>query len=129
MKLDAIVINPTDLWQVIVAVCGGIIALSGAGAVIMGIVNKARQPNAKQNERLDAVERDIKKINERLDLDNNRFADDADKINELEHTMKQTTQLIIKSLQALTAHAIDGNNIEQLKTTEKELNKYLIDKI
>lgn len=127
--MEPIVINPTDLWQVIVAVCGGIIALSGAGAVITGIVHKAKAPNLKQNERLDAMEADIKKINERLDVDTNRFQDDADKIKEVEETVRMTTQIIIKSLQALTQHAIDGNNIDQLKSTEKELNKYLIDKI
>ena len=129
MIMEQIVINPNDLWQVIVAVCGGIIALSGAGGVIVGIVHKMKSPNEKQNERLTALEADIKKINERLDADNNRFQDDADKLNELEGTMKFTTQIIIKSLQALTAHAIDGNNINQLKATDKELNNYLIGKI
>lgn len=127
--MNPIIINPADLWQVIVAVCGGIIALSGAGAVITGIVHKAKQPNQKQNDRLDAIETDIKKINERLDADANRFQDDADKMKEIEETVRMTTQIIIKSLQALTEHAIDGNNIEQLKVTANELNKYLIDKI
>lgn len=127
--MEQIVINPADLWQVIVAVCGGIIALSGAGAVIMGIVNRAKAPNVKQDERITLLEADVKKINERLDNDNNRFADDADRINELEQTYKITTQIIIESLQALTSHAIDGNNIEQLKASEKSLHKYLIDKI
>jgi len=127
--MEQIVINPADLWQVIVAVCGGIIALSGAGAVIMGIVNRAKAPNAKQDERIAILEADVKKINEHLDNDNNRFADDADRINELEQTYKATTQIIIESLQALTSHAIDGNNIEQLKNAENSLNKYLINKI
>lgn len=127
--MEPIVITPAELWQIVAALCSGIIALGGAGAVIMKIVNKAKAPNVKQDERISALEADVKKINERLDADNNRFADDADKINELEQTMKLTTQLIIESLQALTAHAIDGNNIDQLKEAEKSLNKYLIDKI
>lgn len=127
--MEPIVINPVDLWQVIVAVCGGIIALSGAGGVIYGLVNKARQPNVKQNERLTQLEENVRKINERLDFDNNRFADESDKMKEVEATMKLTTQIIVESLQALTAHAIDGNNIEQLKAAEKRLNGYLIDKI
>ena len=127
--MDPIIINPVDLWQVIVAVCGGIIALSGAGGVIYGLVNKAKSPNVKQNARLDALEEDVKKINVRLDFDNNRFADDSDKMREIEAAMKVTTQIMIESLQALTAHAIDGNNIDQLKAAEKSLNSYLINKI
>lgn len=129
VTIEPIVISPNDLWQVIVAVCGGIIALSGAGAVITGIVHKAKAPNVKQNQRLDAIEEDIKKINERLDADNGRFADDADRIDELEQTMKFTTKLIIESLQALTSHAIDGNNIEQLKKADDSLNNYLLNGI
>lgn len=129
VTIEPIVISPNDLWQVIVAVCGGIIALSGAGAVITGIVHKAKAPNVKQNQRLDAIEEDIKKINEQLDADNGRFADDADRIDELEQTMKFTTKLIIESLQALTSHAIDGNNIEQLKKADDSLNNYLLNGI
>lgn len=134
--MEPIVINPADLWQVIVAVCGGIIALSGAGAVITGIIHKAKAPNEKQNERIAAneteinnVKEDIKKINERLDLDNNRFADFTDKMNEIEQTVKNTNKIIVTSLQALTTHAIDGNNVEQLKKAEQTLNDYLVDKI
>ena len=36
--MDPIVINPTDLWQVIVAISGGIVTLSGAGAVVVAAV-------------------------------------------------------------------------------------------
>ena len=44
-------------------------------------------------------------------------------------TSMNTNKIIVESLQALTAHAIDGNNIEQLKNAEKNLNDYLINKI
>lgn len=134
--MEQIVINPVDLWQVIVAICGGIIALSGAGAVIASVIHRAKAPNEKQNERIAATETeisnvkdDIRKINERLDLDNNRFADYAGKMNEIEQSMKNTNKIIVTSLQALIAHSIDGNNIEQLKSAEKSLNDFLVGKI
>ena len=38
--MDPIVINPTDLWQVIVAISGGIVTLSGAGAVVAAVIQK-----------------------------------------------------------------------------------------
>ncbi len=38
--MDPIVINPTDLWQVIVAISGGIVTLSGAGAAVAAIIQK-----------------------------------------------------------------------------------------
>ena len=38
--MDPIVINPTDLWQVIVAISGGIVTLSGAGTAVAAIIQK-----------------------------------------------------------------------------------------
>lgn len=127
--MEPIVISPNDLWQVVLAISGGIITLSGAGAVIAGVIHKAKTPNQRQNERLDALEENVAKIEERLKLGNKRFESDACKMVGLESAMKNTNKIIVESLQALTAHAIDGNNIEQLRQAEKSLNDYLIDKI
>ncbi len=127
--MDPIVINPTDLWQVIVAISGGIVTLSGAGAVVAAVIHKAKSPNQKQNERIAALEERAKKIEERLELGDKRFEVDAKKMDDLERTMKTSNKIIIESLQALTAHALDGNNTEQLRRAEKSLNDYLIDKI
>lgn len=127
--MEPIIISPNDLWQVILAISGGVITLSGAGAVISSIVRKAKSPNAKQNARLDALEENIRKIESRLELGNKRFESDATRVCSLEDTMKMTNKIIIESLQALTAHAIDGNNIDKLQDAEKSLNEYLIGKI
>lgn len=128
-RLEPIVINPTDLWQVIVAISGGIITLAGAGGVVAGVIHKAKTPNQKQNERLDKLEERAKKIEERLELGDKRFEVDAKKMDDLEKTMKASNKIIIESLQALTAHAIDGNNVDKLKRAEETLNNYLIGKI
>ena len=47
----------------------------------------------------------------------------------IEREVKTTNKVIIESLQALTSHAIDGNNVEQLKQSKKSLDDYLLDKI
>lgn len=127
--MEPIMITPADLWQFIAAICGAIVTLSGAGAVIANIVHKAKAPNQKQDERISALENDVKDINERLKLGNKRFESDTEKLQSLELSMKNTNKIIVESLQALTAHAIDGNNIEQLKKAEQTLNDYLINRI
>jgi hypothetical protein len=127
--MEPITINPADIWQIVLAVCGGVITLSGAGAVLASIIHKIRAPNKKQDERIAALEEKCGKIEERLVLGNKRFESDAEKMYALEQTMKATNKIIIESLQALTAHAIDGNNTEQLKKAEQTLNNYLIEKI
>ena len=37
--------------------------------------------------------------------------------------------MIVKSLQALMAHEIDGNNIEELKQAKKDIDNYLLEKV
>lgn len=122
-------ITIAQAWQIILATCAGIATIGGAVGVIIKIVNKVKQPERKQNERIEALEISVKEINMRLEKGNVRFDDDKDRIDALEQTMKSTNRVIIESLQALTAHAIDGNNTSQLKNTEKMLNDYLIGKI
>ena len=126
---EPIGITPSELWSVVLAVCGAIITVSGAIAVIVNFVHKAKEPNKIQNERIDKLEEDVETINDRLDRGDRHFLSDAERMSSLEHEVKTTNKVIIESLQALTSHAIDGNNIEQLKQSEKNLNNYLINKI
>lgn len=127
--MDPLIINPSDLWQVIVACAGGVITLAGAGAIFASVIHKLKAPNKKQDERIAALEDNVKKIEDRLVLGNKRFEDDTNKVLALETSMKETNKIIMESLQALTAHAIDGNNIEQLKNAERALNHFLIEKV
>ena len=126
---ESIGITPAELWSVVLAVCGAIITVSGAIAVIVNFVHKAKEPNKIQNERIDKLEEAVETINDRLDRGDRHFISDDERMSSLEHEVKKTNKVIIESLQALTSHAIDGNNIEQLKQSEKTLNNYLINKI
>lgn len=124
-----IMVTPHDIINIILGVCGAIITISGAIMVIIKAVDRAKAPNKKQDERIDALEEDVKKINERLQLGNERFQSDSERVDALEEQMKATNKVIIESLQALTAHAIDGNNIQELKDAKKGLDDYLLNKI
>ena len=126
---EPIGITPAELLSIVLAVCGAIITVSGAIAVIVNFVHKAKEPNKIQNERIYKLEEAVETINDRLDRGDRHFISDDERMSSLEHEVKKTNKVIIESLQALTSHAIDGNNIEQLKQSEKTLNNYLINKI
>lgn len=126
---EPIGITPAELWSVVLAVCGAIITISGAIAIIVNFVQKAKEPNKRQDKRIEALELSIKHINDRLERGDRHFISDAERMSNLEKEVKTTNKVIIESLQALTSHAIDGNNVEQLKNSKKALDDYLIDKI
>ena len=126
---EPIGITPAELWSIVLAVCGAIITISGAIAVIVNFVQKAKEPNKRQDERIEALELNIKHINDRLERGDRHFISDAERMSNLEKEVKTTNKVIIESLQALTSHAIDGNNVEQLKNSKQALDDYLINKI
>lgn len=122
-------ITLAQLWGYLLAMCAGIITISGAVAVIIKIIHKAKQPERTQNQKIEALEREITKINSRLEKGDRHFEADCQRMDTLEKAMRASNKVIIESLQALTAHALDGTNIKPLKEAEKAMNDYLIGKI
>lgn len=126
--MEPVVFTMKDLFSLMLAACGAIVTISAAMVAIAKIVEKIKKPNIDQDKRISDLEESIKKINERLELGNKRFEMDCKRINENERSFKQATNVIIESLQALTAHAIDGNNINELKDSKKKLDTYLLNR-
>lgn len=123
-----IVITPQDIINVVLALCGAIITISGAGTIIIRAIAKAREPNKMQDERLDKLEANLKDLKERLKDDAHNLYLEEKRVEEIEQSQKETNRIIIKSLQALTKHALDGNNTDALREAERSLDGYLIDK-
>lgn len=125
---NPITVTPQDIFTITLAVCGGIVTVSAAMAVIARVISKMKEPEKNQNERITALEEAVAKINERLELGNRRFAVDTKHVEELETNMKHSNRIIIEGLQVLIEHDIDGNNTEGLKEMKHRLDSYLLDR-
>lgn len=126
---EVIQFTTRDVFNLVLAISGAIVSVSAAVTVIAKVFEKIKAPDKKQNERIAALEGAVIKINSRLDDGSKHFAADSKRIDDLEESMKATNRIIIESLQALTAHAIDGNNTQELKDVKKSLNNYLINMV
>ena len=126
---NQIVTTPQEVINTILALCGAIITISAALTVIIKAIDKARQPNKRQDERIAALEENMQKIEDRLKLGNVRFQSDSDRMTQIETDVKEANKVIIEGLQALTAHAIDGNNTDNLYEAKRRLDDYLIGKL
>ena len=126
---EPIGLTPAEVWQLILVICGAIITVSGAISVIINLANKAKEPNKMQDQRIKALEEKVDEITGRLKEGDKHFDSDSERMDVLERSMKETNQVIIESLQALTAHAIDGNNTQELREAKKRLDDYLIKKV
>ena len=126
---EVIQFTTRDVFNHVLAISGAIVSVSAAVTVMAKVFEKIKAPDKKQNERIAALEGAVIKINSRLDDGSKHFAADSKRIDDLEESMKATNRIIIESLQALTAHAIDGNNTQELKDVKKSLNNYLINMV
>ena len=110
-------IEPGQIWAVILAAASAIVLLSNAAEKIVKAVQAAKMPNARQDERLRELEEWRKKVDVKLLNDHKRF-DDLDSNN-------RVTQ---RALLALLGHGLNGNNIEQMQKAKTELQNHLIDR-
>ena len=98
----------------IAGVCAGIATITG---FIVALVKKWKAPEVEQNRRIEALEKEVEELKKQLNDGNDRF----DRIEE-------SNIVILSTLRALLKHAINGNDKEQLKNAEKDLDNFLITK-
>ena len=122
---EPIMFTPQDIVNAILAICGAISVVAGATAVIVKCVTALKRPNRKQDERLDALETDMKIVKDEIDRERQkitqRFIDDAAHIDKIEEANVVTQRALL----ALLSHSINGNDIESLKRAKTDLENYL----
>jgi len=109
--------TPYEVVQMFLWLCGSIVAISAAVTVIVRVVQKAKEPEQTQNDRITALEKKVDKFEQLFDNDNKRLI-------ELEKGNRVTQQALL----ALLSHAINGNNDAELKEAKAKLENYLIGK-
>lgn len=125
---NPIMLTPHDLWNIILAVCGGIVAVSAAFAVVIKVIDHFKAPDKVQDDRISTLETEVKDIKERLKEGDRHFKDYDTQMQDLEAAMKKRDQVVIESLQVLIEHSIDNNNISGLKEQKHKIDKYLLEK-
>ena len=106
-----------ELWNVIQVACAGIIALGGAGTIIVALAKWYHKPDDERDKKL-------KRHDELLDNDNKRLK----ALEERQAEMEKSQRLLLKGMEALMRHAIDGNNKEQLIKESDNLHDYIFNK-
>lgn len=110
-------LNPTEMWTAILTIASAIVLLSNAAEKIAKAWRAAKAPNARQDERIAALESWRESVDRKLDADK-KHLDSIDSGN-------RVTQL---ALLALLDHGIDGNNIDQMQHAKEELQQHLINR-
>lgn len=112
------------MTEIILAACGLIIAVGGAGMYIKKVVDALRRP-------LDEVRNDIKEMKKDQTINERYFKNDADRLDahdkilrEIQEDQKRTMRAVV----LLLSHAETGNNTGEIKKGRAELEEYLIER-
>lgn len=106
-----------DIWQIILAVCGGITVILGAAGAVYRVVIKAKEPTTKLITRVDDCEKRIAEHDVYLKKDK----DSIEAINE-GHRVTQ------KALLAIIEQLLTGGSTDSLRDAKNELQAFLINK-
>ena len=99
----------------ILLVCSLITNIAAVVTIIVTIVKKAKRPTDLQNERIDALEKIVARHEDYLERDLHRF-----------EALEGGNRIMQKCMLALLSHAVDGNDIDQMRAARQDLQEYLI---
>ena len=108
----------------LIAIASAIVVLSTACGVIVNIINKAKEPEKKQDERIKALEDRADKFDDIIEKFQGYFDNDDKRLKAIDEGNKITQTALL----ALLKHALNGNDTKALKDAEKDLEAYLINK-
>ena len=92
-------------WQTLLALCAGLLTLSGAVGACVRLFNPHRR-----------LRKQVEQNSARLDRDHERLTRE-----------ENNTAAILSALYAIINHQIDGNHIDNLKTARNRLNERIIE--
>ena len=107
----------TEVWPSLLAAASAVVLLSNAAEKIAKAWRTAKAPNARQDERLDAVEKHLKEVDGFLAIDKKRL-----------DSIEDGNRATQRALLALLDHGIDGNNTRQMQQAKEELQNHLINR-
>ena len=129
IKLNTIIsFTPLQLIGVFLSTCAAIVTILAAINAINAFLDKwkskKQKPEDIQNDKIANIEKMLMDHDKRFEKYDEILNKDSERLEKIEESMR----IDRKGFLALIKHAIDGNDIESLKESRKELEEYLINK-
>lgn len=122
---DPILFTPQDIINAILAICGAITAVAAATAVIVKIVASIKRPNQIQDQKIAQLEKDVEEIRDEMKENKEKAEDRFENTKKHIKAAEEANAVTQRALLALLSHAINGNDIDNLRKAKTDLESYL----
>ena len=119
-----IIFTPAELTALILGICTAIVTISAAVGVIIKVIERAKAPEKKQDERLDNIDKRLDEHDKVIEQFKEYFTNDDNRFKAIEKSNKVTQTALL----ALLKFSLNGNDKESLREAEKSLEEYLVNK-
>lgn len=113
-----------QIYTAFIGLLGLIISVGGAGAVVAKIITRVKQPNMEQDALINAQKLRIDEL-EKKTIELEAHVKTISKI--IDNTNKWQ-KVMSKAVLALLDHGINGNNIEPMQDSSKEIREFLVER-
>lgn len=108
------VFTPDDVYRVILAAAGFIVSVAAAVKIITDIINRAKEPDKIQNDRITALEGRVANIEQTLTI-----------YEKHQRRAEEAWVLYMQALSDVMDHMIYGNHVENLRNTREKMKQYI----
>lgn len=113
-----------------------LVALVGFILVCMNIANmyaimkgRAQEPNKERDDKITTLEKNYAELEGKYNTLVCEVNREKDKLGNVKDTMLDSTAVLMKAVQALITHELDGNNTKGLEKSQQELSKFVWDRL
>lgn len=91
--------------------------------------NKAQGPNKERDDKITTLEKNYAELEGKYNTLVCEVNREKDRLGNVKDTMLDSTAVLMKAVQALITHELDGNNTKGLEKSQQELSKFVWDRL
>ena len=105
----------------LLSLCGAVVSISAAVAVVVKFNNFLKKPNKDQDARMDKMEKRLDKLEERCDLFDKQLEGVKKHLNNLDESIN----MLLRAEFAQLGHNLNGDNVEQMQRAFDDIQEFL----
>ena len=103
------------------SVCGALVSISAAIAVVVKFNNFLKKPNKDQDARIDKLERRLKTVEGRCDT----FDKQLEGVKKHLNSLDESINMLLRAEFAQLGHNLNGDNVEQMQRAFDDIQEFL----